>query len=475
MDKKILSNYIYSVLYQVLGYIIPLITAPYISRVLEIENIGVVSYSKSIVQYFSLFALLGINNYGNREIAIYRDDPEAMRKIFWNIYAIQCLTSILVLISYWYSYEFFNVSEVLIMRIQSLYIVGCLLDISWFFFGLENFKITVTRNMIIKCISLVLTFACIHQREDVWKYVLISNLSTVLANIILWVNAFKIVKWKKPSMKEMLLHIRPILILFIPVVTISLYKIMDKIMLGYISDMVQSGLYENAEKIINIPLSLVTAFANVMLPRMANIYVNGKSELSEKLLRKSMQFSMFLAIPIAFGLKAIAPIFVPIYFGRGYEGCAQIISCLSITVVFISWTNVIRAQYLIPNKREKEYTISVLSGAVVNLALNFILIPRYGAGGAALGTVLAEVSVTVSQVWLTRKNLPYFVYIKDLRLFVFASLIMYIGVYLLRNICLIKIVTLLLQILVGTVLYFIGVFGLDILSKKLMKDAPKNY
>lgn len=468
MDKKIRANYIYSVIYQILGFLIPLVTAPYISRVLGVEGVGIVSYSRSIAEYFSLFALLGVNNYGNREIAIHRDDIDAMSETFWNIYAVQCFTSLFSLIIYLCSYKIWGGNTVLIARIQSLYIVGCLLDISWFFFGMENFKITIMRSMIIKLISLVLTFICVHQREDTWRYALICSLGVVLANLLLWIKIIKIVEWKKPSIKKMIPHIKPVLILFIPVLTISLYKIMDKIMLGSISNMVQSGLYANSEKIINIPLSLVTALANVMLPRMANIYVSGKSEVGEKMLRDSMRFSMFLAIPIMFGLIAVSPVFVPIYFGKGYEDCIGIISCLSVTIIFISWANVIRAQYLIPNKKEKEYIVSVMCGACINLIVNYILIPKYGAAGAAVGTVFAEISVTISQMLLTKSEIPYRIYIKDSCLFVFAALLMYVGIYPFRNISHIAIITLLVQVFVGIVFYFLSVLGLNIL--KNMKD-----
>lgn len=466
MDNQIKSNYIYSVTYQILGYIIPLVTAPYISRILGVENVGIISYSRSIAQYYSLFALLGINNYGNREIAVHRDNIEGMSETFWNIYAVQCCISIPVLIIYLCSYKYFPVNDVLITKIQSLYIVACLLDISWFFFGIEEFRITILRNMVIKSISLFFIFIFIRQKEDVWKYALICSMSVVFANLILWINVAKLVKWKKPTIKKMRSHIKPILILFIPVITISLYKIMDKIMLGSLSDMVQTGLYENAEKLINIPLSLVTALANVMLPRMSKIYNSGESEQGEKMIHASMRFSMFLAVPTMLGMSAISPVFVPIYFGKGYEGCVQIILYLSITIVFIAWANVIRAQYLIPNRREKEYTMSVIGGAGVNLVINYILIPRYGAIGAAIGTVFAELSVTAFQMLLTRKKVPYRNYLKESCVFLIAAILMYIVIYPLQHIKINSIIIVFIQFFVGITIYVFSVMGLNIVLKR---------
>ncbi len=276
--SKIGKNLLYNIIYQVLIIIVPLITSPYLARVLGAEQIGIYSYTYSIVFYFMIFAILGINNYGNRTIAKVRDDSEKTSKAFWSIYFIQFCLGTLTIIAYVIYCTLFVKEHLMISIIQGLYIISNLLDITWYFYGKENFKITVLRNTLVKVISLILILLFVKSDKDLWIYTLIMASSMVVGQILLWPNVFKETKFVKISKADVLIHIKPIIILFIPVLATSIFSYMDKIMIGKLSTMTQAGFYENSEKIISIPKAIITAIGTVMLPRSANLFVKNKEK-----------------------------------------------------------------------------------------------------------------------------------------------------------------------------------------------------
>lgn len=453
--SKLAKNFIYNIIYQVLILILPLISAPYISRVLGAEGIGTYSYTYSIVSYFVMFAMLGINNYGNRLVAKTRDDKRKLSINFWSLYILEFIITTIVLILYIIFIAFIVKEDKLMYILQFGYILSSFLDINWFFFGLEEFKITVTRNAIIKILSFISIFIFVKTRSDIYVYTIILVISNFISNIILWPFIFKRVEKVKISFKDIFKHLKPCIILFVPVIAVSLYKKMDKIMLGIMSTKLEVGFYENAEKINSIPLAIITALGTVMLPRMSNIIANGNEEKFKSYISKSMEFIIFLACPIVFGLISIARKFAPIYFGIEFSKTGNLIEISAITILFISWANVIRTQYLIPKEKDKEYIISVIMGAVVNLISNLLLIPKFSSIGASIGTVLAEFTVMFIQTISIRKNLPIREYVKNNYKFLIKSIIMFCVIYSLNFININEIINILLQIVLGIIIYFI--------------------
>ena len=310
------KNYIYNVIYQILILIIPLITMPYSSRVLGADGIGIYSYTYSIVYYFMLVAMLGLNHYGNRTIAKARDNKEELSKEFFSIYIFQLFTSTIMVLLYFIYVTFFNVEYKTIAYIQIMYVIASMFDVNWFFFGMEKFKLTITRNTIIKVLSLVLIFTFVKTPDDVWKYTAILAGSTLLSNLMLLVVLKKYVKPARISKKDIIKHVKPNLVMFLPVIAVSIYKMMDKIMLGTISDVSEVGYYENAEKITNVSLTLITALGTVMLPRVSNMISNNKEAEVKKLIEKTMPFVMFMTFPIAIGISCISNDFTVIFFRK---------------------------------------------------------------------------------------------------------------------------------------------------------------
>lgn len=447
------KNFIYNSAYQILVFIIPLITAPYISRVLGPSGAGLYSYIHSIGFYFILIAMLGVNNYGNRSIARVRDNKKKLSETFWGIYYLQLFLSLLMFILF-ILFVFLATEQYLILFIlQSFYVLSAAFDINWFYFGLEKFKMTVIRGIIIKVVTVIAIFIFVNSKDDLWIYILIMSIGSLLGQLVLWPFVTKIVGLLKPSYYEIKKHIKPNLILFIPVIAVSFYKIMDKIMLGSLSTTDQVGYFAYSENIINIPMSLITALGTVMLPRMSNLAAKNDISQSKYMIEKSMLFVMLMSIAFAFGLSGIAPVFIPWFLGNQFLESIPLTSLLSITMVFISWANVVRTQYLIPNSRDRIFIISVIAGAVTNLVINALLIPSMGAKGAVIGTIFAEFTVCFIQTWMVRKDLDFPLYFKNCFPFIFIGALMFLIVRSIAVFAFYPIITIVLQIVIGAIFY----------------------
>lgn len=450
--KNTNKNFLYNLLYQIFIFVIPLITIPYTSRKLGASNIGIYSYTYSIVNYFMLAAMLGINNYGSREIAKVNDNKKEKSKTFLSIYYLQLINTILMCILFVILFYFVEYQYKSILLIQFVYLISCAFDINWFFFGMEKFKITISRNIIIKILSLILIFLFVNSPNDLWIYTLILSVSTLLSQMYLWFFVKKEVDCVSININDIIKHLPKCLVLFIPVVAYSIYRIMDKTMIGFFSDTFQLGNYENAEKIINIPISIISALGVVMLPHMSK---SNDSDFDSKI-TDTFKICFFMIAPIFIGLMIIADDFSLLFFGDEFIYSSNIIKILLITVLFSSITNIVRNNYLIPKSQDKIYVKSTIYGSIVNLILNLIFIRKYGAYGACIGTISAEFVVMVYQIICTKNNINYVYNLKIVIQFfvksLFMGLIVYLCKYLPLDNLLIKIV---IQILLGTIIYFV--------------------
>ena len=450
------KNLAYNVAYQILVIILPLITAPYVSRVLGADGLGTYSYIFSIVTYFGLFGMLGIANHGNRSVALVRDNRQKVSEAFSNTYIIQLCTTVIALLLYFlFIYCWFS-GDKTIAYIESIIVLSYVLDITWFFFGLEQFAVTVTRNAIIKIATVVAIFIFVRSREDLWIYALIMSCGMLFSQIYLWLRIRKYADFCKPSWSQVKSNIKPVLMLFIPAIAYSIYKLLDKVMLGAMSSMSQVGLFDNAEKIINIPSSLITAFGTVMMPRITVLLGTGDEHRISYLNKISVRYFTLLVVGAAFGLAGICNVLAPVYFGSEFVGSAPIIAGLGFSLIFVTWANVIRTQYLIPNKLDKPYVISSVIGALANLAVNIILIPKFAGIGAMIGTIIAEFTVFFVQLILVRRSFPMSQYLQPVLVLFPIGMIMFAVVYWIGAYMGNTIITLIIQILVGGFLYLSG-------------------
>lgn len=464
--KQLIKNLGYQTIYQMLAVCLPLITTPYISRVLGAESLGIYSYTYSIVNYFTIFAMMGILNYGSRSIAIVKKDKQLRSKKFWEIYSLQLVSSLMAILGYCVVI-FISSDNKEIVIAQAIWVVACIFDISWFFFGIESFKVTVIRNTVIKLLTVIAIFLFVRTAEDLWKYVVIMSMGTLLSQLALWPFLRREIIYCKPSIQGILSHLKPNFLLFIPLIATSVYHIMDKTMLGIFSTYEQSGFYYNADKVINIPLSLITAMGTVMLPRMSFLVAEGRKDEEGRLFNQTLDLFMFLTYAMSFGIVAVAQEFIPVFFGNGYEVCIQLIYVFAIVMIIKSLSSIIRNQYLIPNNEEKVYTCSVIAGAILNFICNYVfLVPlKLGAMGATLGTLIAEFATCLFYVIFIQRRINILKPIIGSLIYVIPGLVMIFAVQLCALLDISIFVRLVFEIAVGAGIYLL--FCIPILKKKM--------
>lgn len=463
MGKSVKKNIAYNFAYQILAVVLPLITTPYISRILGPEKVGEYSYSYAIAYYFVMFTLLGLNNYGNRSIASVRDNKELLSREFWGIYILQMSTGCIAIMAYIYFGLF--ILNTKMTWILLLYVISAVIDINWFFFGLEEFKITVVRNSVVKILSTIAIFVFVKNVNDVYIYALIMTIGFIVSQLVVWPFIRKYITVCKICKHDVIRHIKPNLILFIPIIAVSLYKVMDKIMLGILANTTEVGLYEASERILQIPMALVQSMGVVMLPKITNLLANNDEDTSNRYFKQSISFAVFLSSSMCFGIMGVSRYFVPLFYGPGYEKCILLYQILLPSCVFLAFANVIRTQYLIPRKLDRIFITSVIIGAIVNMAINIILIPRYASIGAAIGTLIAEMLVCVYQAIKIRKEVNIVKYSKDSLLVAIPAMVMYV-ILININLHFSNVINVLLLIVIGIIIYLIGALIILIIFKK---------
>lgn len=479
MGKKtgLKKNFIYSISYQILTIILPLITAPYVTRVLGAKGLGVYSKTQALAQYFLLFAMLGVNNYGNRSIARVRDNRQDVSKTFWEIYTFQFATAVITVSLYWVYCIFFSSENRLIYMMQAFYVMSGLLDVNWCCFGLEKFRLTTIRSMIVRIATAIAVFTLINSKDDLWLYTFIISFGHIVSMLVVWPFIKKHIDFVKPTWDGIKRHIKPNLVLFWPVIAVSLYNIMDKLMLGWFSEDEEVAFYTYAERIVTIPTTLILALDNVIMPRMSNLYASeGKNEKIKYLMDNVMLFAMFMAAAMGFGLAGIADVFAPWFYGRAFTRCGYFILLLSPVIVIKAWAGALRTQFIIPTGRDKIYVFSLTTGAIVNLIINALLIPKINGVGAIIGTLAAEFAVCFIQFFLCRRDIDIKNYLINGFSFCIIGAIMFFAVEALSHVSKSSLVTMAVQVSCGAVVYVvIGCFYMVIIRKDpvLVNEALK--
>lgn len=465
MDK-VVKNFLYNSGYQLLAILIPIITTPYLSRVIGAHGVGIYSYSYAIAYYFVMIIMLGLNNYGNRTIASTREDKERLSSSFLEIYFLQLIIGLAVTIIYMLCCIFLW-SNSLSHWLMIIYVLSAVIDVNWFFFGMEKFRLITLRNIIVKLFNTIAIFIFVKQPSDVYIYIFIMVFGLFLSNIILWPSVFRVICFKKVSISSVLGHLKPNLTLFIPVIAISVYTYIAKIILGYFSPIKEVGYFEYSQRIIQIPLSLVVSLGTVMLPRMANLIATKDDVIVKKYIYNSLIFVMFISTSLCFGLMGVAKEFVPLFFGSGFEKCIYLFYLLLPSCCFMAFANVIRTQYLIPKKLDIIYIKSVSIGAAINLCLNILLIPKFQSIGAAVATLVTEAMVCIYQSYMIRNDIDLKKSLYNVLPFIFSGVIMYLFLLFVPQFSSILIIQLFLKILIGVIIYFVSLL---ILIKVMNND-----
>lgn len=456
-NKSIKKNYIYNVLYQIIVIITPLITAPYISRIFDADGVGTISYIRSVEAYFSLFAALGIARFGQREISYVQDDKEKRTEIFWNVCSLQLIVSLIVLIVY-VIFAVFQDNKILYLAL-SFNLISIMTDVTWFFQGIEEFGRIVLRNVIIKCLELAFIFLIVHNRNDMVWYMLGPALLGVISNISLWFYLPDFISKPVISKLAPFSHIRTVLSLFVPNIAISLYIVLDKIMLGIITENAfENGYYEQAMKISKLTIGIITALGTVMIPRIGYYYGKGDMNTVKNYMYRSYRFVWFLGMPLSFGLIAIAENFVPWFFGWNFMKVTSLLAILAFLIPVIGISNVTGTQYLISTKRQNLLTITVMIGAGCNFILNILLIPKYQSIGAAIASLAAETVISVSQLIIVRREISIKKVFCSVFPYLFSSIIMFLVLQYINRFLLASFKNTVVLIVSGAAIYFIIIF-----------------
>ena len=390
------KNIAISTLYQILLVILPMITAPYIARVLGPDQSGVYDFTNSIQTYFAMFAALGTASYGAREIARVRNDEKQRSVLFWEIELMTVMTSA-VCILVWFVFILFAKQYKVIYLVLTMGLLSTMFDISWFFAGMEQFTYTVSKNAICKLAGVILMFLLVRRPEDLLLYITIITASTMLGNLSMWLYIPRFitkVDFKKLRFRN---HFHETLIYFIPSVATSVYTVLDRTLIGTITNnRAENGFYHYTMQIINIMKALTFSSLNMVLgSRIAYLFAEEKYDEIRERIRDSINYILFMGIGICFGLIGVSGRFVPLYLGAGYDRVVTMLVLMSPIVIIIGVSNCLGSQYYTPSGNRKLSAKFIIIGAIVNFTLNLILIPRFWGYGAIVASLIAETVITV--------------------------------------------------------------------------------
>ena len=454
-NKSIKINYLYNIAFNLLTIIIPIISTPYVSRVLGADGLGIYNYTAAVTSFFIIISNLGTEMYAKREIAFNDDNINERSNIFVDILFIRIVASLILSVLY-IIIILLDQKYALIYIVQYGLILANAINIAWLYQGLEDFKTTVVKNIIIKLITILSIFIFVKTKEDLVLYILINSIAQIVNSLVLWKNVKKIVIYKKIDLKRIRNRFKPIIVLFVPVASMYLYTYVDKIILGFLSNESEVGIYSQSETIVKLITTIITSLGIVLLPRISKLV--GKQNIDEirKKIIDSIKFVLFLGLPMTFGLIFCADLIVPWFLGNDFTKSSLLIKILSPLLLIIGLSSVTGQAVLVPMNKQKEYIISIVIGALINITINFILIPRFDSVGASVGTIIAELTVCTIQQIIVFKilRLSILEIIKSSYKFFISASIMALVLLLLKNQFSSNIIDSLLYILVGIITYF---------------------
>lgn len=463
-EPSIKKNYIYNLLNKFVALLIPILVTPYLSRVLEADGNGAISYVASVSSYFLLIANLGIETYGQCLISMYRNDRSYLKRLFWEIFVLRSVITFLCIAIYLVIFLVISSGRNnLLYVVFAFNIIAVVLDFTWFFQGLEKFRLIALTNMVAKAAYVVIVLLFVKSKADMVLSALFTVASTVGPFLLSFPFVFRYIGGKVEGGIKPFSHLKECMVYFVPTVAVQIYTVLDKTMIGLItrSDF-ENGYYEESEKIIKLTLTLITSLFVIMRSRISYYYSIGETERIQSLIKKSANVAFGLSLPIMFGMIAIAPKFIPVYLGDGYEKCITLIYALSPLVPIISISNLIGTHYYTPFNRQKTSNYFLIIGAVVNVVLNGVLITFYKSLGAAIASVCAEFIITTLYMIFARDFINIKGLLKTSVKYLIASIIMFVPVVLMDRVLPLSIGWLILEVLTGSVVYALSVLLLRV-------------
>ena len=470
--QSIAGNLVYQFLYQVITVVCPLFLAPYLTRILQSTALGVYTYVNSIAYYFVIIANLGIQRYGQRLISQKKHDSTLLRKAFWSLYTLHACVSMVVIISYILFVHIVVKDNVAVFYFHLLYLLSVFFDITWLFYGLENFRIVVVFNSLIKVLEFILVFLLVKTVDDLIEYTIIINGGLLLSSIVLLPFAVKNVQPIRISIYDCMQHIKPMLVFTVSVVAVSLYTVFDKTLLGLMSSMDNVAFYDYSRRIMTVPISLTSVIGTVLFPRACRLVADGDTATQKWYFNLSALCVSAICVGSLFGILAVSDLFVVVYYGESFLPCGRILVSLSPIIYIVSMGDLIRTQFLIPNGMDSVFVKCLIYNAVINVCVSLLLIPFLDVYGAVIGTGCAELFGLIYQSYKCKQLFNYKVVLKDLLVFGIIGLCMTIILNMLNGVVEQSIKGLIILISSGIVIFAIlSSVYLLLFEKKTVRDV----
>ena len=463
-NNSIKINYIYNFIGQILTLIIPLITTPYLARVFQAEGNGQLAFANNIISYFTMIANLGFSIYGQREIAKYQNDIKKRSAIFFEIIILRSLFTVLsfsILVSLT-CFNVFGSSYNNLILLFSIQIIAVFFDLTFYYQGIENFRTIAVRSAVSKLICLIFVFTFVKNSDDLWIYALVYSISILLSNLSMWISVRKTIIKVNFSELEFKKHLLPCLIIFLPTLATTIYASLDKLMIGLLSfnPDYENGNYDQGYKINQVSMVFIIVIDSIMMARNSKIFSENKLDMLQQNLHKASDYVSHIGIPMIFGMRFLSENFTSWFLGDGYEKVPMILNIMSFRYYISGMICVLGDQLFITIGKEKYATIANLTTCIVNLVLNFIFIPHYGAIGGAITTMLSELTCFIILLILALKT--KFVSLKKIIFScikpVISSLIMVLPIYFINLYMPFGILSFLICVLCGAIVYFAIMF-----------------
>lgn len=479
-------NFIFNFISQILVLIIPLITAPYLARILGAEVNGQISFSSSIVTYFILIASFGFATYGQREIAKYRDDVHQRTLICFEVVILRAIftaISIAILLIITFANVFDEKYKTFIL-IESINVLACAVDPTFFYSGVEDFKSTAIKAIVIKVIGIAFIFLFVKTADDAWLYVLFNCCASLIAYLFLWP---KIIKTSdKFSLRELNLkrHLWPAFLLFLPTLAVTIYNVIDKTMIGLLATNpdYENGCYEQATKITGMILILITIIHTIYIPRNTYCYANGDYDSLKHNLLFILNYVWLIGTPLICGVAVLAPSLCSWFLGDQYNKSALIMQILSVRYLCVGFGGLVGKAYFTSIGKEYYDTIATTLGAVIDVILNIFFIKMWGAVGASIATAICEFFVALFLLILAfkKKVITISEFFETGLKKIIATAIMFVPIFFMNQYFEYTIWTFLLITLVGCITYALSLLLIkdkyfNILLQKVKKPIKNKF
>lgn len=457
--KSLFKNSVYNFIYKFVSMVFPLISAAYVSRVIFADGVGRVSIAINFISYFTIIAALGLNNYGTREIGKNQNDPKEYSKTFFELITISLISTSICLVIYYIiigSFTYFR-GDIKIYLIVSIQLIFTAFNVDWFYQGLEEYKYITLRSLLVKLICLILLFTLVRDKNDYYMYALVTSLGLVINNVLNLINIRKYIKFNKIKYKKINIfkHLRPVIILLSTNIAITLYTKIDVSMLGAMTSEKKVGYYTFATQITSALITAIASISVILLPRLSFYIKNKMIDEFSKVVNRVLKVLLLLTIPCSIGIIMIADLIVMFMFGKDFMPATQTVRILSILIIIKSIGNLYGTQVLLSFNEEKKLCYTTILGAVVNISLNMILIPKFEYNGAAIASAISEMIVMIAQINYAKKHIRLCIERKFINSILISSLIMILVVIGVRNLFLNKFIEFILAIIVGVAIYLI--------------------